>query len=259
MTKVAGRTLTTLITAVTVALCALGCATGGHSPEPPAAAVPSYAAAVAEWQEAQDPGMLSEEDRAVMAKAAEDLARAMPSPGLQVGAEAPDFTLADADGRRVRLYRELVRGPVVLVFFRGAWCPYCNMHLRALQNSLPDIRERGATLIAVTPQTPDKSRSQIAENGIGFELLSDLDSSVAEAYRLNFRVADELSDLYQARFGLDLADYNGPGRYELPVPATFVIDQGGIVRAVFSDTDYTKRSEPADILRALDEITEPGR
>lgn len=249
-----------LLAALT-ALGSSGCASAGPAAEqgPRDAPVGSYGEAVAEWQAGQEPGSLSEGDRAVMDKAAADLAAAMPSPGLEVGDEAPDFSLPNALGRRVRLYHELARGPVVLVFFRGAWCPYCNMHLAALQESLPAFRERGARVIAVTPQTPDHSRGQIEEDAIGFELLSDLDSSVAKAYGLNFRVADELSDLYKARFGLDLADYNGPRRYELPVPATFVIDRGGIIRAAFAETDYTKRMEPAAIFRALEEINRKAR
>jgi peroxiredoxin len=260
MKTVAGRTLKALIAAAPALLCAFGCAAGGpQADQPDAAAPPSYADTVAEWQTAQGPGMLSEEDVAVMDKAAEDLAAEMPSPGLKVGDEAPDFSLPNAQGRRVRLYHALARGPVVLVFYRGAWCPYCNMHLRVLQDALPAIAERGAILIAVTPQTPDKSRGQIEENGIGFELLSDLDSSVAEAYGLNFRVAEALSNLYMDRFGLDLADYNGAGRYALPVPATFVIDQGAIIRAAFADTDYKERMEPADILRALDRLNKAPR
>ena len=240
---------------------AAGCSTagrtGGRAAESPQVA--GYATAVAEWQAGQQPGSLSAADRAVMDKAAADLAAAMPSPGLKVGDVAPDFSLPDAEGRTVTLYHELARGPVVLVFFRGAWCPYCNMHLRVLRDSAPAFRQYGAQLLAVTPQTQDKSRGQIEKEGLEFEVLSDLDSSTAKAYGLYFRVADELSDLYKARFGLDLADYNGPGRYELPVPAVFVIDQGGIIRAAFADTDYKKRMEPADIVRALDEISEARR
>jgi peroxiredoxin len=243
-----------------LAVLALDVMSGCKAPEPRAgqaakpAPVASYADAVARWQAGQQPGSLSEKDLAIMGKAADDLAAAMPSPGLKVGDVAPDFSLPDAEGRTVTLYHELAHGPIVLVFFRGAWCPYCNMHLRVLRDSAPAFRQYGARLLAITPQTPAQSRGQIEKEGLGFEVLSDLDSSAAEAYGLNFDVAPELSALYKARFGLDLADYNGPGRYELPVPAVFVIDRGGIIRAASADTDYKKRMEPAAILHALEEM-----
>lgn len=191
------------------------------------------------------------EDKRVMDQAASDLAAAMPDPGLAVGERAADFTLPNAFGEPVHLADALATGPVVLVFYRGAWCPYCNLQLRGLQQSLPAIEQAGARLIAVTPQRPDKSRGQVEADGYGFEILSDLDDQVMKAYRLFFEVPAELSDLYKGRLSLDLAEYNGAGRYVLPVPAVFVIDRDGIVRAAFADVDYRWRPEPADILAAV--------
>lgn len=188
-------------------------------------------------------------DKAVMTQAAEDLAKAMPNPGLKVGAKAPNFTLNNPYGKPVELNTMLRKGPVILVFYRGAWCPYCNLELKTLKETLPNFKKYGAALVAVTPQTPDKS--QVNQDGYPFEILSDLDDQVMKAYKLYWEVPPELDAAYKHSFGLDVASFNGNGRRGLPIPGTFVIDQSGIVRAAFADADYKKRMEPADILAAL--------
>jgi len=216
--------------------------------------IPSYREALrayqAERSKAEGPPV-SAEDRMVMERAARDLAAAMPAPGLRVGDPAPDFTLPDAFGRQVRLADLLAEGPVVLVFYRGAWCPYCNLQLRGLRAALPHIEREGARVVAVTPQRPEKSRGQVRDEGYPFEVLSDLDDRVMKAYHLYFEVPADLREVYLRRLSLDLAEYNGEGRYVLPVPATFVIDRRGVVRAAFADLDYRMRVEPAEILAAL--------
>lgn len=219
--------------------------------------IPSYAEAVKRFQaeRASSGGpKISEADQATLAKAQKDLAARMPTPGLKVGQHAPDFTLPDAHGNQVRLYDFLKQGPVVLAFYRGAWCPYCNMELHTILASLEHFRRLGASLIAVTPQTPDKSLQQVEKDGYPFPILSDLDDRVMAAYKLKFEVPPEVSDVYRRNFSLDLAEYNGPGRYVLPVPGTFVIDPQGTIRAVFANTDYTKRMEPAAIVEALEQM-----
>lgn len=194
------------------------------------------------------------QDLAAMTKAAADLAAALPDPGLKVGAKAPNFTLRNPQGKSVELNALLRKGPVILVFYRGAWCPYCNLELKALNESLPNFKKYGASLIAVTPQTPDKSLEQVKQDGYPFEILSDLDDRVMKAYKLYWEVPPELDAAYKHSFGLDVAAFNGNGRRGLPVPGTFVIDKSGIVRAAFADTDYKKRMEPADILAALQHL-----
>lgn len=216
--------------------------------------IPSYQEALESFQEQQTKAggpALSSEDRALMEQSARDLAEAMPEPGLKVGSRAPDFVLPNAFGKPVRLSDLLARGPVVLTFYRGGWCPYCNLQLRGLQQTLPYIEGAGARLVAVTPQKPDKSREQVTKDGYPFEILSDLDDRVMKAYRLHFAVPPPLTALYRERLGLDLAEYNGESRAVLPIPATFVIDRKGVVRAAFADTDYRKRPEPAAIVAAL--------
>ena len=125
------------------------------------------------------------------------------------------------------------------------------MQLRALKESQPHFEHYGAKLIAVTPQTPDRSLEQAKKAAYPFQVLSDLDDSVMKAYNLYFEVPETLRSIYVQNFDLDISAYNGNGRYGLPVPGTFVIDRQGIIRAVFADTDYTKRMEPAAIIDAL--------
>ncbi len=194
------------------------------------------------------------QDLEVMTKAAEDLAEKLPSPGLKIGETAPDFALKNAHGKTVKMSNLLKKGPVILVFYRGAWCPYCNIELHALNESLPKFEKFGAALVAITPQTPDKSLAQVTKDGYPFEILSDLDDSVIKDYGLYWEVSSELDAAYKHSFGLDVAAFNGKGRRGLPVPGTFVIDKSGIVRAAFADTDYKKRMEPADIMTALQNL-----
>ena len=222
------------------------------------APVPNLGGRIAEFQtQRKGPGP-NERQRAVMNKAAEELAAAMPKPGLDVGTRAPDFALPSAFGETVRLSDRLTQGPVVLTFYRGAWCPYCNLQLRALKESQPHFQRYGAQLIAITPQIPDRSLEQYKKDAYPFQILSDLDDSVMKTYNLYFEVPEALRSVYIQDFNLDIAAYNGKGRYGLPVPGTFVIDRQGIIRAMFADTDYTKRMEPAVIIEALAGL-EPAR
>jgi len=215
----------------------------------PAADLPSYSQAAKAYQE-KSRNKIAPADRAVMKQASESLAKTLPDPGLKLGETAPDFTLPDPTGQKVSLASLLKEGPVVLVFYRGAWCPYCNMHLHVLNESLPEIRRYGAQLVAITPQKPDKSAEQLKKDGYPFLVLSDLDNSVMKAYRLFYELDPELVKVYK-KFGLNVEDFNGPGRNVLPVPGTFVLDQKGVVRARHADTDYTKRMEPAEIIKIL--------
>ncbi len=195
----------------------------------------------------------SKDDMRIMKESGEQLAIALPEPGLKAGERAPDFTLPDAWGKPVNLAEELKKGPVVLVFYRGAWCPFCNLHLHALHNSQAYFKKYNAQLIAITPQKPDKSSEQIKKDKYEFKILSDLDDSVMRAYKLLYSLNAELIDVYK-KHGLDVEAYNGEGRVTLPIPATYVIDRKGIIRAVHADTDYKKRMEPAAIIEALSRL-----
>ena len=173
------------------------------------------------------------------------------APGLAVGDRAPGFTLPDALGRPVSLADLLAEGPVVTAFYRGEWCPYCNLQLHALQAALPAVRELGASLVAISPQAPDHSLSLTEKHALAFPVLSDLDQQVIRSYRVQFTLAGDLEDLQVNVFQNDPADQNADHSRSLPVPAVFVIDQDSIVRAAFVSADWRVRVEPADIVAAL--------
>jgi peroxiredoxin len=194
------------------------------------------------------------EARAIIeANSAELAATGMDRDALGAGDRAPGFTLPSATGSRVALDELLAGGPVVLTFYRGAWCPYCNLALRALQQHHEAIAARGAQLVAVSPQVPDESLSLAEKHELSFEVLSDIGSDVAKQYGIAFDLSGELAALY-GQIGFDLQRVNGGHARTLPLPATFVIEADGVIRWAFVDTDYTKRAEPDDILAALDAL-----
>jgi peroxiredoxin len=171
---------------------------------------------------------------------------------LRVGDKAPDFDLPNASGEAVRLKGLLDKGPVVLNFYRGGWCPYCNLELNAYQKRLPDINQLGASLVAISPQTPDNSLSTAEKNELKFQVLSDVGNKVADKFGLVFRLPTELQELYN-KFGIVLPKFNGDESWELPMPGTYVIDKDGTVSYAFVDADYTKRAEPDEVIAKLQE------
>ena len=176
------------------------------------------------------------------------------APGLAVGDTAPNFTLPDALGEPITLADLLVQGPVVATFYRGEWCPYCNIQLRGLQAALPRLRELDASLVAISPQSADHSLTLAEKNELTYRVLSDLDQEVIRAYRVQFTLAGDLEDLQVNVFQNDPATQNADHTRSLPVPATFVIDRDGIVRAAFVSADWRYRPEPADIIAALEAL-----
>ncbi|AXK37126.1 AhpC/TSA family protein [Streptomyces armeniacus] len=175
---------------------------------------------------------------------------------LHAGARAPGFTLPTATGKEVTLDGLLAEGPVVLTFYRGAWCPYCNVALRALQQHHDAITARGARLVAISPQIADESLSLTEKQELAFDVLSDIGSDVAKQYGIAFDLSAELGAVYD-RLGFDLQRVNGGHARTLPLPATYVIDRGWVIRWAFVNTDYTVRAEPTEILAALDALTGP--
>jgi len=196
----------------------------------------------------------TEEDMSIMGKAAKSLTGLLPSPGLKVGSAAPDFTLSDAFGSKVTLSDELKNGPVILVFYRGSWCPVCNMHLNALQSLVPMLESKyNAKIIAVTPQQPDESKKQLDKTSLSFKVCSDLEDSVMKSYNLYFELDPDLNTVYK-KLGIDVKATNGGDRLGLPVPGTFIIDNSGIVKAMQADTNYMNRMGPDEIIAGLDAI-----
>lgn len=170
---------------------------------------------------------------------------------LAPGGLAPDFILPDATGHPVRLYDLLDAGPVVLTFYRGGWCPYCNLALRGLADIAPELTEHHARLVAVSPQLPDGSLATAEANDLPFPVLSDVGNATARAFGVAHGLSEELLAIYEG-FGHGLADRNGPtGATELPLPGTFVIGTDRRVRYAFVPVDYTQRAEPREVLAAV--------
>ena len=173
------------------------------------------------------------------------------APGLDLGARAPEIRLPDIYEKEVSLNAQLAAGPVVLTFFRGDWCPICNLQLRALQRALPDIRAAGASLLAVTPQSMTHTLSLAEKAELEFTLLSDADQQVIREYRLQFLLPSEVQQIYLGVYGLDLGKQNADGSWNLPVPGTFIIDREGVIRRRHVTADFTRRMEPDDVIEAL--------
>ena len=169
------------------------------------------------------------------------------------GKKAPNFALPNIDGQIVNLYDALKKGPVILCFYRGVWCPYCNLELAAWQKTLPQIQKLGAQLIAVSAQKPEFSKEMAEKHGVSFEVLSDQGNLVSEQYGIVFTLAESMHPVYTA-MGIDIPTFNGDDSFRLPLPATYVIQQDGIVAYSFVDADYSRRAEPAEVLSVLEII-----
>ena len=181
----------------------------------------------------------------------------MTAEAASVGDKAPGFELANAQGEPVSLAGLLEHGPVVLAWYRGGWCPYCNVELKALQAALPAIQERGATLVAISPETPEQIAATKERHGLGFALLSDAGNETARAYGLVYTVSESVLD--QLSGFVDLAAHNGSESNELPLAATYVLNQEGIIQFAYVDADYRLRAEPRDLLAVLDQLKPPEK
>ncbi len=170
----------------------------------------------------------------------------------QLGEIAPVFELTNAKGETVRLSDYLKKGPVVLTWYRGGWCPYCNLTLNALQAELANFKAAGGNLIALTPELPDQSMSTAEKHALEFEVLSDIDSHIAREYGIVYKLTDEVAAIYEEKFGLSA--YNGNDSNELPLAATYIIGQDGKIAYAFLDADYRNRAEPSEITAELKKI-----
>lgn len=171
---------------------------------------------------------------------------------LNVGDKAPNFQLPNATGTEVSLEEKLKDGPVILTWYRGGWCPYCNMQLSEYQRRLNDFRKLGANLIAISPELPDKSLSTTEKHKLKFEVLSDRSNVVAEKFGIVFNLTEEVEKYYKQSFSF--IDYYGQEDAELPLAATYLIDKNGKIVWAYLDPDYRNRAEPSDIIKALKNI-----
>ena len=180
--------------------------------------------------------------------------RKIDAAAIALGQAVPDFQLPNADGQAVALANLIAQGPVVITFYRGRWCPYCNLQLRALQNELETIRSLGAELVAISPQTPDESLSHAEIVAVGFPVLSDQDAAVATQYGVAWEVPEFLLEHMRVDRQLDLVKINNGNGNVLPIPAVFVVGQNGKVAWRSVDVDYRRRAEPAEIISVLEKL-----
>lgn len=169
---------------------------------------------------------------------------------LKVGEHAPDLNGIDQNGETFNLYETLKSKPVVLMFYRGYWCPHCNKQLSQLEDSLSFITEKGGVVVAVTPEKPESIKKTLQKTGASFKIIYDEDLTIMKQYQVAFRLEESLLKKYK-RWGIDLEETNGNNGPNLPVPATYIIGQDKKILYAFFDPDYKKRATVGKILQNL--------
>jgi peroxiredoxin len=176
----------------------------------------------------------------------------------QVGDRAPAIILPDAHGGAFDVSTLLVKGPVVVTFYRGGWCPYCNLELKAYQDILPKIMAAGASILAISPEKPDETVATAKKNVLTFPVLSDVGQNVGRAFGLVYTFTGELRSAYDG-VGIDIPAKNGsPGDWSLPLSATYVIGSDGIILFADTSVDYRRRTDPLDVLKVLQHLAAAG-
>jgi peroxiredoxin len=205
----------------------------------------------ADFRDGKAPYFAPPEIHPIMERAtAELVASGQARHALKAGDIAPEFTLGNSDSELISSAALLEKGPLVVSFYRGVWCPYCNLELQALETALAAFNEHGASLIAVSPQNAVNSRKSIRTNNLSFPILIDTHNDVAAAFGIRFALPDYLVDLYKALKN-DLPAFNGDHSWTLPMPARYVIGQDGTILYAEVNPDYTHRPEPDDMLPVL--------
>jgi peroxiredoxin len=172
---------------------------------------------------------------------------------LKAGDRALAFALPDAEGAMVSSAELLAKGPLVVTFYRGVWCPYCNMDLQAIEAAAAEIRGLGASLVAISQQTPTSSKKAQRDNKLSFPILSDPGGEIAAAFGLRFALPDDLKAVMSG-FGINLAEVNGEPSWTLPMPARYVIARDGTIAYAEVNPDYTKRPDPSELLPTLQHL-----
>lgn len=170
--------------------------------------------------------------------------------GLQINDTAPEFTAKDQDGKDISLSEVLKKGKVVLVFYRGQWCPYCNKELKNLEDSLSLITSKGATVLAITPEQPTYVDKTIEKTRATYSILTDEHLKIMKAYDVAFALDPSTVEKYKT-YGIDFSLANGDNGANLPVPAVYIIDTKGYITYRYFDADYTKRPGVLEIAAHL--------
>lgn len=185
---------------------------------------------------------------------AEMIASGQAGRAIKAGDIAPSFTLKDQDGNEVSSVEMLKKGPLVVTFYRGVWCPYCNIELQAINEVLPQIQAYGANVVAISPQTPVNSRKAVRTNELDFPVLSDVNGQTGADFGLRFALPDYLVDLYK-NLKNDLPAFNNDPLWTLPMPGRYVIGQDRVVLYSEVNPDYTRRPDPSDMFPVLKKAT----
>ena len=192
----------------------------------------------------------------VMRHATEQLIReGIGNSALEVSDEIPSFGLPNVRGQLVEIKDLLKNGPIILTFYRGSWCPYCNLELRAYQQNIEEIKALGAQLIAISPELPDSSLSNAEKLALEFEVLSDFGNVVARNFGLVFKMSEEWIDVFR-QLDSDFTAYNGDDTWELPVPAAYVVSSDSKIVFSYVNANYLERADPQQVVAALTELSE---
>ena len=166
--------------------------------------------------------------------------------GLKVNDKAPEFSAKDQNGKTISLQNELKNGKVVLIFYRGQWCPYCNKELKGMQDSLSFITSKGAVVVAVTPELPENISKTIGKTNASYSILSDDGLKIMKAYDVAYAVDPALNEKYKG-YAIDLMKANGANGANLPIPAVYIIDTNGNIIYRYFDVDYRNRASVKEI------------
>ncbi len=201
-------------------------------------------------------GNLSPSYVKIMHRATQELQRSgLERKVLKAGDALPPFELPDQNGSIKSSSEALKKGPLVITFYRGFWCPYCNIDLANLNQYVPRFNEQGATMFTISPEKSEYSRKIIAMQRLSFDILWDEGNQLAEQFNLKFSLPEDLKALYRDKFSINLKMYHGDDEWALPMPARFLIDQDGMIRYAESSADYTRRPDPDDLLKVLENLT----
>ncbi|RFU80737.1 thioredoxin-like fold [Trichoderma arundinaceum] len=172
---------------------------------------------------------------------------------IQAGATLPSFKLPNALGQEVTSESLLAKGPVLITFYRGEWCPFCNLALRSLQQHLDKFHAKGVTIVAISPELPNTSLSTTEKNELKFEVLSDVGNKFARQLGIVWDQPKSVQAVFDA-FSVDLKTRNGDDSLAVPVPTTLLVDTKGVVRNIHTDPDYMQRLEPTTALKWADAL-----